>query len=58
MLDIRCAPETIVSPKSANAKYFTKVSGKQTFSRSTAYINRGAISLSRKLAIPQPMRVT
>ena len=37
---------------------FTNVSGKHTFSRSKASANKGAISRSRKPAMPHPMRVT
>ena len=37
---------------------FTNVSGKHTFFNPSASLNRGAISLSRNPAMPQPMRVT
>ena len=37
---------------------FANDSGRQTFSSPCASLNRGAISLSRNPAMPQPMRVT
>lgn len=39
-------------------RILTKLSGRHTFSRLVASLNSGAISLSLKPAMPQPMRVT
>ena len=39
-------------------KAFANVSGRHTFSNASASLNRGAISLSRNPAMPQPIRVT